>query len=265
MDGGISALMDLGLTGRTTVVLGATAGIGAAIARQFADEGAHVVVVGRSADRADALAASLPSAVAVAADITDPGAPERIVAAAEETFGPIDVLVLNGGGPAPGPATSFTGDNVGSAVDLLVRPHVALAQRVLTGMTERGWGRILAVGSSGVQQPLPSLTASNVGRAALAGYLKTLAAEVAARGVTVNMVLPGRIDTERVTEIDRATADRTGCSPEEARRKSMANIPAGRYGTPEEFAAVAVFLASAPAAYVTGEQVRCDGGLVRHH
>lgn len=257
--------MDLGLIGRTAVVLGATAGIGAAIARQLGAEGANVVVVGRSAEKAAEVAASLPSARAVAADLTDPDATDRIVAAAEEAFGPVDVLVLNGGGPAPGRAAGFDGDQLDSAIDLLVRPHLALLQRVLPGMTERGWGRVLAVGSSGVQQPLPNLTASNLGRAALAGYLKTLAVEVAGRGVTVNMVLPGRIDTDRVHQLDRASAERAGTSVDDARQASMATIPAGRYGAPEEFAAVVAFLASAQASYVTGEQIRCDGGLVRHH
>jgi 3-oxoacyl-[acyl-carrier protein] reductase len=136
---------------------------------------------------------------------------------------------------------------------------------VLPEMTQRGWGRIVAVGSSGVQQPLPNLTASNVGRAALAGYLKTFAAEVAGRGVTVNMVLPGRIDTDRAARLDEDTARRTGSSVEGARAASQATIPVGRYGRPEEFAAVAVFLASEPAAFVTGEQVRCDGGTIRHY
>jgi len=257
--------MDLGLKGRTAVVLGATSGIGSAIARRLGEEGANVVVVGRSADRADDLVRSLPSAVAVAADLTDAGAPGRIVASAVETFGQVDVLVLNGGGPPPGTAVGFTGDRLDDAVDLLVRPHLALIDQLLPGMTERGWGRIVAVGSSGVQQPLPNLTASNLGRAALAGYLKTLAAEVAGEGVTVNMVLPGRIDTDRVAQLDEATARRTGTSVEEARASSQATIPLGRYGKPEEFAAMAVFLASEPAAYVTGEQIRCDGGLVRHH
>jgi 3-oxoacyl-[acyl-carrier protein] reductase len=132
-------------------------------------------------------------------------------------------------------------------------------------MRERRFGRIVAVGSSGVQQPIEGLVASNAARAALAGYLKTLATEVAADGVTVNMVLPGRIDTERVGVLDRANAERSGISVEEARSRSEASIPAGRYGTPEEFAAVVTFLASAAAAYVTGEQVRCDGGMVRAH
>ena len=257
--------MDLGITGRTAIVLGATSGLGAAIAEGLAREGANVVVVGRDADRAQKRAKSLGTAVAVPADLTDQDAPARIVAAAEEAFGPVDILVLNGGGPKPGTAAALTPADVDSAVSLLVRPHVALVNAVLPGMTDRGWGRIIAVGSSGVQQPLPNLTASNLGRAALAGYLKTLAAEVAGNGVTVNMVLPGRIDTDRVAQLDQAAADRTGGTPDEARAASEATIPVGRYGAPEEFAAVAVFLAGSPAGYVTGEQVRCDGGLVRHH
>lgn len=257
--------MDLGLRQRTAVVLGATAGLGAAIARQLGAEGANVVVVGRSQERASELAASLPSAIAVAADLTDVDAPGRIASAAHEAFGQVDVLILNGGGPPPGSAVGFTGEALDKAVDLLVRPQLAMVEQVLPGMVDRGWGRIVALGSSGVQQPLPNLTASNLGRAALAGYLKTLAAEVAGQGVTVNMVLPGRIDTDRVAQLDEAAARRTGSSVEEARASSEKTIPVGRYGTPEEFAAVAVFLASQSAAYVTGEQVRCDGGLVRHH
>ena len=113
-----------------------------------------------------------------------------------------------------------------------MRPHVGLVRAVLPGMLERGWGRILAIGSSGVQQPLPNLTSSNLGRAALAGYLKTLAAEVAGRGVTVNMVLPGRIDTDRVGQLDQAGADRTGRTPAEVRAEAEGTIPRGRYGTP---------------------------------
>jgi 3-oxoacyl-[acyl-carrier protein] reductase len=257
--------MDLALTGRTAIVLGGTGGLGAATARGLAAEGANVVVVGRDADRAEQVAKACGSAVPVVADLLTPDAPARIVQAAEQAFGQVDVLVLNGGGPKPSTAAALTPEAVGEAIELLVRPHVALVNAVLPGMTERGWGRIIAVGSSGVQQPLPNLSTSNLGRAALAGYLKTLAAEVAGQGVTVNMVLPGRIDTDRVAQLDRAAAQRTGTTPEQARAGSEAGIPMGRYGTPEEFAAVAVFLAGAPAAYITGEQIRCDGGLVRHH
>jgi 3-oxoacyl-[acyl-carrier protein] reductase len=257
--------MDLGIDGRTALVLGATSGLGAAIADGLAAEGAHVVVVGRDEQRVAERAAALPSAVGVVADLTDEDAPARIAAAAREAFGPVDILVLNGGGPPPGTAAAVTPADVDAATRLLVRPHVALVNEVLGAMTERGWGRIIAVGSSGVQQPLPNLSLSNIGRAALAGYLKTLASEVAGKGVTVNMVLPGRIDTDRVAALDEATAKRTGTTPEQARTASEGTIPVSRYGRPEEFAAVAVFLAGEPAGYVTGEQVRCDGGLLRSH
>ena len=151
------------------------------------------------------------------------------------------------------------------ATRLLVRPHVELVGGVLPGMRQRRWGRIVAIGSTGVQQPIPHLAASNVGRAALAGYLKSLAGDVAPDGVTVNMVLPGRIDTDRVSSVDRSTAERTGRTEEEVRRESQASIPVGRYGLPEELAAVVVFLAGDAASYVTGEQVRCDGGMVGCH
>jgi len=257
--------MDLAINGRTAIVLGATSGLGSAIAEGLAAEGVNVVVVGRDAERVEGRAASLASAVGVVADLTSHDAPARIAAAARDAFGSVDILVLNGGGPKPGTARGVGTDDVTGAVGLLVSPHVALIREFLDEMTARGWGRIIAVGSSGVQQPLPNLALSNIGRAALAGYLKTLASEVAGSGVTVNMVLPGRIDTDRVAQLDQGAAERTGRTPAEARQASESTIPVGRYGNPEEFAAVAVFLARQPAAYVTGEQVRCDGGLLRSH
>jgi 3-oxoacyl-[acyl-carrier protein] reductase len=132
-------------------------------------------------------------------------------------------------------------------------------------MQERGWGRIVGVGSSGIQQPIEGLALSNTSRAALAGYLKSLASEVATSGVTVNMVLPGRIDTNRVASLDQGRAEKTGSTPEEVRRGAEAGIPVGRYGTPDEFAAAVVFLASGAASYITGEQLRVDGGMVRSY
>jgi 3-oxoacyl-[acyl-carrier protein] reductase len=257
--------MDTGLKGRTAVVPGASSGLGLAVARALAAEGANVVLGGRRGDLVRGEAEKLPSAVGVEIDLTDPGATDTLVGAALDHFGPVDVLVLNGGGPPPGLAVDFTPEHLTDAVALLVQPHQRLVRSVLPGMRGRGFGRIVAIGSSGVQAPLERLVASNAARAALAGYLKTLATEVAADGVTVNMVLPGRITTDRTTTIDKATAERTGTTPDEARARAEATIPAGRYGTPEEFAAVVTFLASAAASYVTGEQIRCDGGLVRAH
>ncbi|NMH76524.1 SDR family oxidoreductase [Pseudonocardia xinjiangensis] len=257
--------MDTGLQGRTAIVPGSSSGLGLAVARSLAAEGAHVVLAGRRGDLVQAEAAKLPSAVGVEVDLTDPDAAALLVAEAEQRFGPVDVLVLNGGGPPPGTADAFTPEQFATAVDLLVQPNLRLVAAVLPGMRERGFGRIVAVGSTGVQQPINGLVASNAARGALAGYLKTLAGEVAADGVTVNMVLPGRIDTDRVAVLDRAVAERSGSSPEEQRALAEASIPVGRYGTPEEFAAVVTFLAGTAASYVTGEQVRCDGGMIRAH
>ncbi|GAB3016372.1 3-oxoacyl-ACP reductase [Nocardioides flavus (ex Wang et al. 2016)] len=254
--------MDLGLTGKVALVLGSTGGLGRASAEALAAEGARVVVVGRRAEVVDEVAGSLPSATGVVADLTDPASPALLVARTREELGEVDIVVLNGGGPPPGPADAFTADSAQAAFDLLVARHVALVGEVLPGMRERGWGRVLAIGSSGVQQPIPTLTASNVGRAALAAYLKTLAGTVAGDGVTVNMVLPGRIDTDRVAQLDRAAAERTGRTVEDTRAASEAAIPTRRYGEPAEFGAVVAFLASQQAGYVTGEQVRVDGGLV---
>lgn len=255
--------MDLGIAGKNALVPGASAGIGLAVARALAAEGANVVLAARRGETVRQEAARLASAVGVEIDLSDDAAPAALVAAAEEAYGPVDILILNSGGPKPGTAAGATDTDLFAAVHQLLIQHQRLVAAVLPGMRRRGWGRIVAVGSSGIQQPIPGLAMSNVARAGLAGYLKTLAAEVAADGVTVNMVLPGRLDTERVGQLDSAAAERTGLTVAEARASSEASIPAGRYGRPEEFAAVAAFLASDAASYVTGEQIRCDGGMVR--
>ncbi|WP_329528513.1 SDR family oxidoreductase [Streptomyces sp. NBC_01462] len=255
--------MDLGLKGRTALICASTQGLGEATARAIAAEGANVVVCGRSGEQARAIAAELPNAEGIAVDLLAADGPDRLIAATPKAFGPIDVLVLNGPGPEPGTAADITSQDVTAAVDALVRPQQRLIALTLPGMRERGWGRILAIGSSGIAAPLPGLALSNLGRAALAGYLKTLAAEVAADGVTVNLLLPGRIGTERVARLDAAAAKRTGRSPSEVADKSRRTIPAGRYGRPEEFGAAAAFLCGDPASYITGTALRCDGGLVR--
>lgn len=255
--------MDTGLRGRTALVLGSTSGMGLASAQALAAEGANVVLTGRRGALAAEQAAALPSAIGVEADLTDPATPARLVEQAVEAYGGIDVVVLNSGGPAPGRAVDREPEQLEEAFRTLMVQHHRFVTLTLPGMRERGWGRIVAIGSSGVQAPLENLALSNVARAGLAGYLKTLAAEVASDGVTVNMVLPGRIDTDRVTSLDRANAERQGTTEEAVRAASEAAIPAGRYGRPEEFAAAVVFLASEAASYVTGIQLRVDGGLVR--
>jgi 3-oxoacyl-[acyl-carrier protein] reductase len=254
--------MDLGLHGRTAVVAASTGGLGEAVARALGAEGANVVVSGRRGAEARRIAGELPSAVGVEVDLTADDGPAALVAAATSAFGEVDVAVLNGPGPRPGPATDLTDADLEAALATLVRPHRRLVSLVLPGMRARRWGRLLAIGSSGVVAPLPGLAVSNLGRAALAGYLKTLAAEVARDGVTVNLLLPGRIATSRVAELDEAAAGRTGQPVADVRAASRSRIPAGRYGRPEEFGAAAAFLCSDAAGYVTGVALRCDGGLV---
>jgi 3-oxoacyl-[acyl-carrier protein] reductase len=255
--------VDLGLSGRCAVVCASTGGLGEAIARALGAEGANVVVSGRRGERAKAIAAQLPSAVGVEVDLTAPDGPATLVAAARDAFGEVDVLVLNGPGPTPGPAAGVDDAGIDSAVETLLRPQLRLLALTLPAMRSRGWGRVLAVGSSGVASPLPNLALSNLGRSALAGYLKTLAAEVAPDGVTVNLLLPGRIATERVAFLDESAASRTGTPVDDVVAQAKATIPAGRYGEPAEFGAAAAFLCSAPASYVTGTALRVDGGLVR--
>ncbi len=254
--------MDLGLRGRTALVAGATSGLGLAIAQALGREQANVALCGRRVAIAEERAAELPSAIGVALDLTDPISVADAVERTRAEFGPIDVLVLNGGGPPPGPAADLTVADVAESMRTLLLAQIELVSMTLPAMRERGWGRIVAVGSSSVQQPIPHLARSNVGRASLAAYLKTLANEVARDGVTVNMVLPGRIMTDRLTALDTAQAERLGVDPEEVRRRQEAAIPAGRYGTPEEFASMAAFLCGERASYVTGAQIRVDGGLV---
>jgi 3-oxoacyl-[acyl-carrier protein] reductase len=258
-------IMDLKIAGRNAVVLASTAGLGLATARQLAREGVNVVLCGRRGDLAVALAAELGSAIGLAIDLRDPTAAVSIMSIAERELGNIDILVLNGPGPVARLASETPAEAVAEALQSLFLAQVRVVQAALPGMRSRGWGRILAIGSSGIVSPIPNLAASNSGRAALAGYLKTLAGEVAQDGVTVNMLLPGRIATERVSALDEFAAERTNRTVEDVAAASRATIPAGRYGTPEEFADIAAFLCSSRAGYITGSQIRCDGGLIRAH
>ncbi len=259
--------MDLGISGKSAFVAASTGGLGLAVARVLAAEGVRVAITGRRRERAAEIAAELTSAghsaVAIEADLSTPEGVAAAVDHAVQALGPIDILVLNGPGPKPGAAATLSADDIAAAFELLVKPHHALVSQLLPGMRERRWGRILAIGSSGVVAPLPNLAVSNTGRAALAGYLKTLAAEVALDAVTVNMLLPGRIATDRVAELDQAAAKRRGTTVAEIQLESRKGIPARRYGEPEEFGAAAAFLCSAPASYITGVALRCDGGLIR--
>jgi Dehydrogenases with different specificities (related to short-chain alcohol dehydrogenases) len=257
--------VDLGLRGRTAFVAASTAGLGRAIGESLGREGANVVITGRRLASAQEIAESLPSAIGVQLDVTDASSRAAAIATSEAAFGAVDILVLNGPGPRPSTADDLSTADLTAAFDQLVSPGHDFIMRTLPGMRARGWGRVLAVGSSGVVAPIPNLAASNLGRSALAGYLKTLANEVASEGITVNLLLPGRIATDRVARLDAAQASREGIDATEATRRSRSTIPVGRYGTPEEFGDAAAFLCSTRASYITGVALRCDGGLVRTH
>ncbi|SII60331.1 short-chain dehydrogenase [Mycobacteroides abscessus subsp. abscessus] len=254
--------MDLGLNGKVALVCASTSGLGAATAAALAADGVRVVVTGRSEERARQVAAELPGAEAIAADLVAPGGADSLIAAVRDRVGDPDILVLNGPGPVPGTAEDTSSESVTDAVATLVTPHVRLIRAFLPEMLGRGWGRILSISSTSIEAPIPNLALSNLGRSALAGYLKTLATEVAGRGVTVNMLLPGRIDTPRAHAVDEAAASLKDSPVAEVRAASEAAIPLGRYGRPDEFGAAAAFLCSGPAAYITGTALRCDGGMV---
>jgi 3-oxoacyl-[acyl-carrier protein] reductase len=260
--------MDLGITGKRALVMSSSRGLGLGIAEALAAEGVQVLLTGRSADRLAENAAAITARGAgkadfVVADLMESGAAELLLEAAQEKLGGVDILIANTGGPPPGGMAEADLGVLAKQFDAMVLRVMAIAQGVLPGMRAAGWGRIVTVGSSGVIQPIPNLGLSNAIRSALVGWSKSMANEVARDGVTVNMILPGRIHTERVDELDANASKRTGQSVEEVAAASRAGIPAGRYGRVDEFGKVAAFLASDAASYVTGSLIRVDGGAIK--
>jgi 3-oxoacyl-[acyl-carrier protein] reductase len=245
--------MDLGLRGKTAIVCGASSGLGLAAAEALAEEGANVTMLARRREQLE-LDAERIGALAVRGDVTNASDLERLVTKTLEAFGGIDVLVWNSGGPPGGTAHEVSDDALERAFDLLLAPAVRLVRLCLPHLERSGSGRIVAVTSLTVQEPTPNLALSNAIRPGLVGWLKTLSREVGPKGITVNCVAPGRIDTPRMTEL----YGDAGPPPEE-----VGQIPLRRLGTPREFGDVVCFLASARAAYVTGTTVLVDGGLSR--
>lgn len=258
--------MDLGLDGKRALVLSSSRGLGLGVAEALAAEGASVMMTARSRDKLQAAAEAINARGAGRAHtFVGELAPnvEAIHRAAQEALGGVDVLIANTGGPPARTALSVAPEEWTPQFEAMVVPVIRLAGLVLPGMRERGWGRILTIASSGVVQPIPNLVISNALRSSLVGWSKTLANETAKDGITVNMVLPGRIQTDRLGELDAANAKAQGKSLEAIAEAAKATIPAGRYGSVKEFADVVCFLASERASYVTGSLVRVDGGAVR--
>jgi 3-oxoacyl-[acyl-carrier protein] reductase len=248
--------MDLRLEGRVALVMGASRGIGLAIAEALAREGARVAVVSRSRGAVEEAAAAIDGGVSpFVADATDLERLAELPADVEAALGPVEILVANTGGPPLGGALFHDLDEWEAAYRSLVLAPRVLAGAVVPGMRERGWGRIVNVGSSSTREPIPGLNLSNAHRMAAVGFLKTLAGEVAADGVTVNTVATGRFATERI-------ASNYG-SMEAAEEAAQRDVPAQRLGRPEEYGDLVAFLCSERAAYITGAVIPIDGGLLK--
>ena len=261
--------MDLGLQGKVALVLASTKGLGQAMAISLAKEGAKVVVTGRDQKDLEATVAQIKAqggnALALPWDLYDLSVIDAKIGIVEKTVGPIDILVNNTGGPPPTLAANQPAELWQQNFSNLVLSIIKITDRVLPGMRERKWGRVITSTSSGMVAPIPNLAISNAMRASLMGWSKTLAAEVAKDGVTVNIILPGRIATARLKQLDQAKADREGKTYEEVAKAGLTTIPVGRYGAPEEYGDVAAFLASRQASYVTGAMIRVDGGAISGH
>ncbi len=259
--------MDLQLRGKTALLLGASKGIGKGIAAALAAEGVAVALLARSQEPLDRTVSEITArgerALDFAADLADWPSVERAVKAARAQLGPIEILLNNSGGPPPSGVVGVTPEQWETQFRTMVLSLFRVTAMVLPEMRERKFGRILNVTSYVAVEPVLQLGISNTLRNAIHGWAKTLALEVGRDGVTVNTLLPGVIATERSLGLSRATAERQGISIEEATRRTAQSIPVGRLGTVEEFGAVAAFLASPLAAYVTGSLIRIDGGLMR--
>lgn len=260
--------MDLGLKGKTALVLGGGRGLGYGVARALAGEGVALALLSRDQAVLDKAASQLKSdcgveAFGVAGDLKDWSSVERAIECAEQRLGRIDILLNNTGGPPPSGVVGVKPELWLEQFQAMVLSVFRITERLLPAMRQRHWGRVLSIASSTVVEPVATLGISNSLRSAIVGWSKTLASEVARDGVTVNLLLPGRIATDRIAQLDGAAAQRENAGVDAIAQRNAAAIPVGRYGTVEEFGAAAAFLASRQAAYITGSMLRIDGGMLR--
>ncbi|BDX21292.1 3-oxoacyl-ACP reductase [Polynucleobacter sp. TUM22923] len=259
--------MNLGLAGKVALVLASSRGLGQAMAVSLAQEGVKVAVTGRNADglkkSVEMIEAAGGKALALIWDLSDASVIDGLVTQVEQELGPIDILINNTGGPPPTPAAGQDPALWQKSFNDMVLSLIAITDRVLPGMRQRKWGRIITSTTSGAIAPIKNLAISNTLRAALLAWSKTLAAEVAADGVTVNIIMPGRVATDRLRQLDEARAQRENISYEAVVQLSLKQIPMGRYGDPKEYGDAAAFLASQNASFITGSVLRVDGGQVQ--
>lgn len=260
--------MDLKLKNKVALVTAASRGLGRAVAEELATEGASLIICSRKTETIERVANEIKNASGVevlglAADVANSEDVARLVQLGIERFGCIDILVTNAGGPPAGQFESFALPQWQDATRLLLYSAVELARQVLPGMKERRWGRILNITSIAVKQPVDNLILSNSLRAAVTGFARTLANEVASFGITVNNIMPGYTRTERVEELARMMSEKQGITPAEFIARWEKEIPMGRIGKPHEFAALAAFLVSERASYITGTSIPVDGGWIK--
>ena len=255
--------MDLGIRGKRALVCGASKGLGRGCAEALAEAGVDLVLNARGAEVLEETAEAIRKAhgvkvLAAAGDITDATARAGVIAAA----GRIDILVTNAGGPPPGLWSDWSRDDFIRALDANMLTPIALMQAFLPGMIERGWGRVVNITSQSVKAPIPTLGLSNTARTGLTGFVAGTSRQVAKHGVAINNLLPGTHATDRSLSLDRRTAEAEGLPLSEVEKRGAAKIPAGRYGTPQEFGAMCAFLCSAHAGFIVGQNVLLDGGAI---
>jgi len=260
--------MELGLEGKTALVAASSRGLGRAVADELAREGANLLICARTVAQLEEAGQEIHDAtgvevVAVPADLTDPADIDRLMKTAASDFEKIDILVTNTGGPPPGPFESHSVKAWSTAVEQNLNSVLNLTRAVLPGMKENVWGRIINITSVAVKQPIDGLILSNAVRAAVTGFAKTLANEVASDGITVNNVMPGFTRTERLDGLAANISETQGITVEEAFARWEGQSPMGRIGEPKEFAALVAFLASERASYITGTSIPVDGGFIQ--
>lgn len=256
--------MEFGLKGKRAIVMAASRGLGYASALGLAREGCRLIICSRDQARIDAAAAAIAKETgadvkALVADVSSASEARRLVDAAVSAYGGLEIVVHNAGGPPAGETLQMTDEQWQKAFEQNLLSFTRIVAAAAPEMKKAGYGRVLTIASSSIKQPIPNLALSNALRAGVWGIAKTLSRELAPQGILVNVIAPGRIDTERIAELDNANAQKSGKSVEDVRKASVGTIPLGRLGRPEELANLVVFLASQAGSYITGQAITVDG------